>query len=217
MDYEDVCKLVARKAGLNLQQNRDVVETSVDGALEELSLHITLPDAILSETKTIAADASYVAWTVGYSRLVSVKYRYNSGSDNYDRPLTKASPTALTIINAGKQGDTTDYLTHYCPKSQRIYVGPGAAYTGGSIIVEYQRKLKREDVEKLPDANALVWGGLANVLPLDNPSQPGYRTMFINQFEDIEVAAQPTAEQHDQIRLPNQMLADMRYIDSLGD
>ena len=216
MNFENVKVIVARKAGLNLAQNKTVVETAILGALEEIGVHYTIADAIKDRTETIAASASYITWMTEYSRFISVVYRFASGGSNYDRPLTKASPTEFAYKNRGKQGETTDYLTHYCPKGTRIYVAPGSAKTGGSIIVSYQRKLMPEDIEKLPDANMLIWGGLANLLPVDNPEQSVFRTMFTQALTPASEAAEPSREQHDHIRLPDQILADMRNIDGLG-
>ena len=216
MTFEDVKKIVAKKTGLNLAQNKSLIETAINGALEEIGVHLTIAKAILSRNIAISADSNYVRWTIEYARFVSVIYQYNSGASTYQRPLTKASPTEFDIINAGLQSQSTDMLTRYCPRGDKIYVGPGNADTGGYIVVTYQRKLAPDDIADLPDSNMVVWGAVANLLDVDHPSQEGFRNMFVRALVPAAIASEPTKEQHDTVKLDNQILRDMDHIESLG-
>jgi hypothetical protein len=217
MDFNNVQAIVARKSGLNLAQNTQVITTAIMGALEEIGVHFSISNAIKSNTLTLTASDNKVIWNTEYARFISVIYEYASGGSDYQRPLTKAAPTEFDYMNRGKQGETTDGLTHYTARTGKIYVGPGSAKTGGSIIVTYQRKLVANDISDLPDANMVIWGALANLLPVDNPDHAVYRTMFINAMAPAAVASEPVKEEHDRIQLPSQILADMDYLDSLGE
>lgn len=217
MNYDGVKRLVAQKAKLNLAQKKTLIETAISGALEETGVHLTIAKALKSKTISIAASANSVSWSTEYSRLVSVVYVYATGTSTYRRPLKKVEPTEYEFKNAGVQSQVTDLIDHYTPRGSKIYVGPGNTQTGGSLIIEYQRRLVPEDIEDLPNSSMIVWGALSNLLPVDNPVQGVYRKMFVRELlpAAAEVASS-VVEQHSEIKLHPQILNDDDYRDYLN-
>ena len=103
MNYDGVKRLVAQKSGMNLAQNRTLVETAISGALEETGVHMTIAKAIKKQTMTIAASTNNITWSKEYSRFVSIVYVYTSGDSTYRRPLRSIAPTEYELLNAGIQ------------------------------------------------------------------------------------------------------------------
>jgi len=212
MNAEAVKLLVAQTAGLVLSQNESLITTALNSTLEEIGVNLKIVSAIKSETKTLAASDNKVMWNVGYSQLISVVYQYTVNGIVTKQPLEPILPTQFAIENAGLQDQVTDYLKFYCPKGDYVYVGPGNSYTGGSLIIEYQRKLTVNDVEHLPDSYMVVWGTLGNLLPTENPSQERYRNMFVKRLSPATTQAKPTLEKHSKIQLPDQIIRDEMYL-----
>lgn len=215
MNYDAAKRLVAQKSGINLAQNRTLIETAILAALEEIGVHLTIRKAVKSKNKTISAGGNYVTWAEEYSRFVSVTYRYAAGTSMYNRPLTKQSLTEYEIDNAGLQSQESDMVTRYCPRGDKIWIGPGNVQTGGTLIIFYQRKLTPEDIEDLPDSNMVVWGGLANVLPIEQEEQRVYRQMFTRALVPASIAATPVIERHDRIKMNPQLLRDQRFLEDM--
>ena len=215
MNYTGAKQLVAQKSGLTLVQNETLIGIAILAALEETGVHLTIAKALKDKTMTIAASKNYITWSTEYSRLVSVVYLYSPSGTDYRRPLTNVSPTEFEFKNAGAQFQVSDLISFYTPRGDRIYVGPGNTQTGGSLIVQYQRKLVPEDIEDLPNSSMIVWGALGNLLPVDNPEQGVFRRMFIRELAPAAEVASPSIEQHDTIKLHPQILADDDYRDNL--
>ena len=215
MTATEIKKLMAQISGLNLAQNESLIGAALNSTLEEIGVVIKISNAINSVTKTIAASANYVTGIVEYSQIVSVTYEYTSGGVTFRRVLDPIEPTEYAQINAGMELNVTDELEHYCPKSGRIYVGPGNSYTGGSLIIEYQRKLAESDIPNLPDGSMVLFGGLSNLLPSDNPERIGYRNMFDSRLRPAITQARPTLEKHSSVSLGDQLLRDEMYLRSL--
>lgn len=204
MTAEEIKVLVAHMAQMPLAQNTSLIEYAMNGTLDEIGVNMKIASAISSDTKTIAAGVNYIIWASKYSQIISVKYCYS----DEEIVLEPILPTEYAIENAGLQSEDTDALKHYCPKGDKIYIGPGNAKTGGSIIVEYQRKLVFSDIDKLPDSFMVLWGSMANILPLANPAQGAYRALFADRLVPATVDAGPVKESHGTIKLPDQMIVD---------
>ena len=215
MNAEAVKSLVAQMAGMVLGQNETLITTALNSTLEEVGVRLKIRLAIKSETKTIAASDNKVLWNAVYSQIISVVYQYTLSGVVTQKPLDPLEPTQYAIDNAGLQDQVTDYLQHYCPKGEYIYVGPGNSYTGGYLIIEYQRKLTLGDIEKLPDSFMVVWGTLGNLLPASDPAQAIYRDMFEKRLTPATTQARPTLEKHSRISLPDQLLRDEMYLRNL--
>jgi hypothetical protein len=201
MIYDQVKKLIAKQMGLTIAQDEDDINDAVAAALEDVGIHMTLPDCISAPaSKALTIGSNYVEWDVfDYAQIVSMKYV----SGDIVRPLDKKEASEFSRLNAAYPSDySTDILKFYCLKNSRVYVGPGTSASGGSIVYETQRRLTTDDIPRLPDGNLVVVGAKAKL------GDKGAMSEFQALLAPVTVASQPVHEQYNQRQQNPQILAD---------
>jgi hypothetical protein len=208
MILDQVVKNIAKQMGLNVAQDYDDIMDAVYATLEDIGMHITLPDCVGDPvTLPLSAGGDYVNWDViDYAQIVSMKYV----SGDIVCPLDKKEPAEFGRLNAAYASDySTDYLKFYCLKNNRVYVGPGTSASGGNIIYETQRRLIVGDIDRLPNGNLVVVGAKAKLGDKNAMSE------FEYLLKPSIVAAQPVHEKYNQRQQNPQILTDEIYRRSL--
>jgi hypothetical protein len=208
MDLTQAEILVAKRAGLTVEQDKEDIDAALLGAIGEYGIHIDVPAAQMTESPTIAADANYVPAPLGYSKIKSVIYRYAVGSTYVTVPLVGCEIAGLDRLNEGLEGYQSDSLTAFAVYEGKIYVGPGVAFTGGTIIVRYQVNLDLSHIDAVPNPMALVSGAVANLKTIEDEKGASARKEFIAAWSTEGAAAQPIQQTFSEVRLPDNILAD---------
>jgi len=118
-------------------------------------------------------------------------------------------------MNSGQQGLTTDKMRVYNVSGRYLRIGPRLTLTGGTVIIIWQRPLTINDTELIPDGMMIVDGAESNIWKSGTDERAAARISFLRKLKPVEVAVQPTAEKHAQRRMPDQVLRDQAYLNSL--
>ncbi len=208
MTISVVRKILERRTGLNYAQNKEIFNSAIDLAMEEIGNRFLLAKAHKTVSKTIAAEAYQVNAPEEYSQILSVDYNFVSDENNYRRHLTRKEISSFHLANEGKQGVTTDRLKFYTITGDEIWVGPGVVFTGGTIKIQYQRRLTVNDINDLPNGKIVIDGAETNLWPSGDPREKEARARFELGILPAEVAAEPAKESYSERALPDQVLSD---------
>lgn len=216
MTISVVRKILERRTGLNYKQNKEIFNSAIDLAMEEIGNRFLLAKAHKSVFRTIAAEASSVIAPEEYSQILSVDYNFVSGGNDYRRHLDRKEISSFHLANEGKQGVSTDRLIFYTITGDEIWVGPGVVSTGGTVIIQYQRRLTTNDIDDLPNGKIVIDGAETNLWPSGDPREQKARARFELGIRPAEVAAEPAKESYSERALPNQVLSDNLYKEGLS-
>lgn len=211
-----VRKILERRTGLNYRQNKEIIDAAIGLAMEEIGNRFLLAKAHKSVTRNIAAEAFNVIAPAEYSQILSIDYNFVSGGNNYRRHLDRKEISGFHLANEGKQGVSTDKIRFYTITGDEIWVGPGVVSTGGTIRVQFQRRLTVNDISDLPNGKIVIDGAETNLWPSGDPREEKARARFELGLKPAEVAAGPAAEAYDERALPDQVLSDNLNKESLS-
>jgi hypothetical protein len=107
-------------------------------------------------------------------------------------------------------------LKYYTISADEILVGPGVVFTGGTIRIQYQRRLTVNDIDDLPNGKIVIDGAETNLWPSGDPREEKARARFELGLTPAEVAAEPAAEKYSERALPDQVLSDNLYKEGLS-
>lgn len=216
MTVSVVRKILERRTGLNYKQNKEIFDSAIGLAMEEIGNRLSLAKAHKIVTRSIAAEAFKVIAPEEYSQILSVDYNYVSGGNDYRSHLDRKEISSFHLANEGKQGVSTDFLKYYTISADEILVGPGVVFTGGTIRIQYQRRLTVNDIDDLPNGKIVIDGAETNLWPSGDPREEKARARFELGLTPAEVAAEPAAEKYSERALPDQVLSDNLYKEGLS-
>ncbi|MHC4800361.1 MAG: phage adaptor protein [Planctomycetota bacterium] len=215
MNVSVVRKILERRTGLNYSQNKEIIDSAIDATLEEIGNRFRLAKAHKSVSRTIAASAYLVTAPEEYSQILSVEYEYASGGNDYRVHLDRKEVSEYHLLNEGKQGQSTDSQVFYTISGDEIWTGPGVVFTGGTIEIQFQRRLTVNDIDDLPNGKIVVDGAETNLWPAGDPREEKARARFEMGLRPAEIAAAPAAESYSKRSLPDQVLSDNLYKEGL--
>lgn len=211
MDLTSLESLVAKRAGLSVDQDKDDIDSAISGAMAEYGVHVDVPAAQKTESIAIAASSNYINAPTSFSEIKSAVYRYALGSDYATKSLTGSEIADIDKANEGLEGYETDNITAFAVYEDKIYVGPGKVSTGGTLIIRYQVPLDLSHLSYINNPMAIRDGAVANLLPDDNPKYEPARKAFIAAWQTEGAAAQPIQQNFSEVSLPANILADDYY------
>ncbi len=203
-----VRKILERRTGLNYRQNKEIIDAAIGLAMEEIGNRFLLAKAHKTVNRSIAAEASAVLAPEEYSQILSIDYNYESGGNDYRSHLSFKKISEFHLKNEGKQGVSTDFLRYYTITGDEIWVGPGVVFTGGTIKIQFQRRLTVNDIGDLPNGKIVIDGAETNLWPSGDPREEKARARFELGLRPAEVAAEPAKESYSERALPDQVLSD---------
>jgi hypothetical protein len=215
MKVSVVRKILERRTGLNYKQNREIVDSAIDLAMEKIGNRLSLAKAHKVRNRSIAAEAFSVNAPEEYSQILSIDYNYLSGGNNYRSHLVFKKISEFHLLNEGKQGVSTDFLKYYTITGDEILIGPGVVLTGGTIRIQFQRRLTINDIDDLPNGEIVIDGAETILWPSGDPNEAKARARFELGLTPAEVVAEPVAEQYSKRSLPDQVLSDNLYKEGL--
>lgn len=215
MTISVVRKILERRTGLNYTQNKEIFNSAIDLAMEEIGNRFLLAKAHKSVSRSIAAEAYTVNAPEEYSQILSIDYNYESGGNEHRSHLNRKEISEFHLLNEGKQGVSTDFLKYYTITGDEIWVGPGVVFTGGTIKIQYQRRLTENDINDLPNGKIVIDNAETILWPSGDPREKEARARFELGIRPAEVAAAPAAESYSERALPDQVLSDNLYKEGL--
>jgi hypothetical protein len=209
MSLDIARQATAKRTGKTIAQDVDEIDAALLGAIQEYGIHVDVPAAQQTTTKTIAAGINYIAREIGYTQIKSIVYRYVSASGNYQTvPLTGVTIAELDRANAGLENTVTDNISMFAVYGDKVLVGPGSVQTGGTLVVRNQNTLSLDNIDDVPNLMAIVNGAVANLLPESDEKQAIARNEFKSSWKTEGAAAQPIQQSYSEVVLPANILAD---------
>lgn len=208
MTTATVRMILERRTGLNYKQNKEIFDAAISLTMEEIGNRFRLAKAHKFVNRTIAAESFKVNAPEEYSQILSIDYNYVSGGNDYRSHLDYKEISEFHLLNEGKQGVSTDFLKYYTITGDEIWVGPGVVFTGGTIKIQFQRRLTLNDINDLPNGKIVIDGAETNLWPSGDPREKDARARFEVGLRPAEIAAGPVAEAYTERALPDQVLSD---------
>jgi hypothetical protein len=209
----EIEQFVATKTGKTLATSKVEIDSAIKGALDEFGANIEVAFAQDRRPYTIAANANSILLPQGFSQLKSIVLNY--GSESVDLGKKGKSPADFDAANIGLETNPSDYFDMFMVSGSKMFFGPGLAKTAMTVLIRAQRELTFDDIMALGNPMVIAHGAVSNLLPLDHPSYPTERGIFLAAIRPAEKAQATVSVTSKDVDLPPFIRARINEINEL--